>query len=731
MAIYRGSGGSVESITESDVVTIAISQGGTGAQTAADARTNLGLGTAATTDASAYATADQGILADSAVQPGDIGTAAAQNVGYFATAAQGALADSSLQPEDIGVSVQAYDAQLADVAGLTATDNGVIIGNGTNFVVESGSTLRTSLGLAIGTDVLAPNGSAASLTSFPTLNQNTTGTADNVTGVVAIANGGTGQTTAVNARAALLPTYATNGGKVLAVKADASDVEYIEVAGTGTVTSVDMSVPTGLAVSGNPVTTAGTLAVTYASGYAIPTTAKQTEWDAAAQPASSNTFTANQIISVTDNSNAALRITQLGTGNALLVEDSSNPDSTPFVIDASGRVINGYTTSLSVGIGGNLGTQLTGSAGASGQTMARFDNSATGARFQFLKSRNATPGSSTIVQNGDSLGTIAWYGDDGAADYASNGGILAAFIGAEVDGTPGTNDMPGRLVFSTTADGASSPTERVRIDNAGRVIVGGSQAYVADGDTPQLQVHGTTQSTASALLANWSTTSSSEPNLMLAHSRSGTVGTHTASVSGDNLGNIIFCGSDGSAFGAGVAILAEADGTWSGSSTPAKVTFFTVPSGATGGVEAISLTSGQGLQIYRTAVTSPAAGDGNVFSGTYTPTYTAGTNNTTGTVSACQYLRVGNTVTVSGSISVTCTTAAATYSSFEMTLPIASGLTSNRQCTGTAAYVSSTVARNTYAVINCNTTTDRAEFNFACNYAGANVFYFNFTYQVI
>jgi hypothetical protein len=49
--------------------------------------------------------------------------------------------------------------------------------------------------------------------------------------------------------------------------------------GSGTVTSVDMSVPTGLAIGGNPITTSGTLALTYASGYAIPTTAKQTEWD--------------------------------------------------------------------------------------------------------------------------------------------------------------------------------------------------------------------------------------------------------------------------------------------------------------------------------------------------------------------------------------------------------------------------------------------------------------------
>ena len=51
--------------------------------------------------------------------------------------------------------------------------------------------------------------------------------------------------------------------------------------GSGTVTSVGMSVPTGLSVAGSPITTSGTFAVSYAAGYAIPTTAKQTEWDTA------------------------------------------------------------------------------------------------------------------------------------------------------------------------------------------------------------------------------------------------------------------------------------------------------------------------------------------------------------------------------------------------------------------------------------------------------------------
>lgn len=50
--------------------------------------------------------------------------------------------------------------------------------------------------------------------------------------------------------------------------------------GSGTVTSVAMTVPTGLSVSGSPITTNGTLAVSFASGYSIPTTTKQGQWDA-------------------------------------------------------------------------------------------------------------------------------------------------------------------------------------------------------------------------------------------------------------------------------------------------------------------------------------------------------------------------------------------------------------------------------------------------------------------
>jgi hypothetical protein len=66
------------------------------------------------------------------------------------------------------------------------------------------------------------------------------------------------------------------------------------------------------------------------------------------------------------------------------------------------------------------------------------------------------------------MGKIAFDGYDGAA-YQE-----AALIAGEVDGTPGANDMPGRLVFSTTADGSASPTERMRINSEGNVLVPGA-----------------------------------------------------------------------------------------------------------------------------------------------------------------------------------------------------------------------------------------------------------------
>lgn len=72
--------------------------------------------------------------------------------------------------------------------------------------------------------------------------------------------GGTGASSASQARGNILPAYAGNAGKVLAVNVGATDVEYISAGGTGTVTSVAVSGgTTGLTTSGGPITAAGTI----------------------------------------------------------------------------------------------------------------------------------------------------------------------------------------------------------------------------------------------------------------------------------------------------------------------------------------------------------------------------------------------------------------------------------------------------------------------------------------
>ncbi len=87
----------------------------------------------------------------------------------------------------------------------------------------------------------------------------------------------------------------------------------------------------------------------------------------------------------------------------------------------------------------------------------------------------------TVVANGNRLGQFNFVGADGTQF------ISAASIDCEVDGTPGTNGMPGRLVLSVTLDGASSPTEALRITND-RVVAYNQPAPAAVNATATLTV---------------------------------------------------------------------------------------------------------------------------------------------------------------------------------------------------------------------------------------------------
>ena len=146
-------------------------------------------------------------------------------------------------------------------------------------------------------------------------------------------------------------------------------------------------------------------------------------------------------------------------------------------VDSSGRTlintsssiatepdVQGYTPALQV-----VHAPLNG--GTNGVSINRFQaGNAFAPPLIFQKSKNDTIGSHTIVADNDELGDISFAGSDGAAFRT------AARINVDVDGTPGSSDMPGRIQFSTTANGAATPTERLRITSAGAAIFKGGLA---------------------------------------------------------------------------------------------------------------------------------------------------------------------------------------------------------------------------------------------------------------
>jgi hypothetical protein len=131
-------------------------------------------------------------------------------------------------------------------------------------------------------------------------------------------------------------------------------------------------------------------------------------------------------------------------------------------IDNSGRLLVGTSSNRPSRIGTSSFNSLLQieSDTEAAQSITRWAADSNSSRLHLQKGRG-TGASPTIVAADDNLGDFTFSGYDGA--NMTNG----ARITAAVDGTPGTNDMPGRLVFSTTADGAASPTERMRITSGG------------------------------------------------------------------------------------------------------------------------------------------------------------------------------------------------------------------------------------------------------------------------
>ena len=137
--------------------------------------------------------------------------------------------------------------------------------------------------------------------------------------------------------------------------------------------------------------------------------------------------------------------------------------------DGDGMVI-GHTSQIATH-GGTGEFQLIGvDADDSLLTIARFEaggGSVPGPAINFLKSDTNTVGGQGAPDLNDDLGAIVWTVSNGT-DFLTR----SAQIEVEADENHGASDAPGRMIFSTTPDGSTTLTERLRIDSSGAIIVG-------------------------------------------------------------------------------------------------------------------------------------------------------------------------------------------------------------------------------------------------------------------
>lgn len=381
-------------LTASDVAAVAIS----GEYT--DLSGLPTLGTAATQNADAFATAAQGNLADSAVQPAELGTAAYEDASDFATASQGQKADTAVQTIVAGTLINVDNTDPKNpVISVTGGGSGIDIQAGDGVLVDN-------------TD---PNEPIISVD-------------DSYFGDLAFKD-----------KAAVTDIDAT--GTPSSTTFLRGDGSWQTIGGAGTVTSVGVSVPTGLSVSGSPVTSSGTIAITYAAGYQGYTSAEASLVASAVQPGDLGDLALLDTINNAQWSGTDLAIANGGTGAS----------------DASGA-----RTNLGLVIGTNVQAYSSVLASWAGVTRATgFDTFA------------ATPSSANLrALLTDEVGTGSAYFVGGALGTPASATLTNGTGLPIIAGTTGTLTVARGGTGATDASGART--------NLGLVIGTNVQAYDAN-----------------------------------------------------------------------------------------------------------------------------------------------------------------------------------------------------------------------------------------------------------
>ena len=402
-------------------------------------------------------------------------------------------ANKYLQTDGTNTSWDAISLSTADITGTLPVANGgtgVTTSTGTGSVVLSTSpSLVTPL---LGTPT-SGNFSTGTFT-WPTFNQNTTGTASNVTGTVAIANGGTGQTTANAAFNALAPSQTGNSGKYLTT--DGSNTSWATNP-LGTVTSVGQTFTGGLiSVSGSPVTTSGTLALTVAgTSGGVPYFSSASTW------ATSAALASNALMVGGGAGNAPATITT-GTGvvTALGVNTGS---SGAFVVNggALGTPSSGTVTNLT----GTASININGTVGATTPSTGNFTTLTENSVAVVTQSDiGSAPNEIPLNQY---LGSLAY--QDGSAYY--NTGMTVGFRNRIINGAMTIDQRNAGALVSNANGYITDRWTLAKYDPTGGAYSGQQVSDAPTGFVNSLKVTVTT-SIAQAFDAYWQLAQAIEGN---------------------------------------------------------------------------------------------------------------------------------------------------------------------------------------------------------------------------
>jgi hypothetical protein len=410
------------------------------------------------TDALAIVTGGQYAIACTSTQAVGIKTANPSTALHVAGNARVGADDVTDAVLEIGVGATGNRSSYIDIVGdTTYTDYGLrVIRNNTGANATSELKHRGTGALNFTTEEAAP------IVFYTT----------NSPALTILAGGSVGIGT--SSPGELLQVGGFSGSNGITIGAGSSNYSFIYLAdGTGGTEAYRGYLQYDHATDKLELGSAGATAVTVDSlqRVGIGTTAPSSRLSIAG---TTNTVDSQIILTATSVASAYLGVNadglNLGTDTAGIVFKTGVPGGTSIGlatgekarIDSSGRLLVGTSTSRSTYNAGDAPKFQVESVTAGATVGITFNSdNANSSELYLAKARGSAVNSHTIVQNNDNLGILFFGGADGTNI------IRAASVGAQVDGTPGANDMPTRLVFSTCPDSGSSPVERMRITNGG------------------------------------------------------------------------------------------------------------------------------------------------------------------------------------------------------------------------------------------------------------------------